>query len=356
MIARAKAWAELANHAPSGDNTQPWTVGLAANGTELILTLGLDAATRAAPSLFDYDFVASYLSLGTFAQNFIMLAQAEGGRLTGQREEAGSFRLTFDFAQAPAGPTPTALAAIITRRLTSRLPFKPEPLTDETRTEFARLAAAQSGLALREFTGPAKQRLARLFYALDAARYRNVHLYREFLGKLRFGAEAQASLDGLRDTTLGAPAPGLLFLRLLRRFRHVRAVHALFYLGLERIMAFAGCLALVRSAPSVFVLTASQDTPMDWFRLGHGFQAIWLETTRREFAFQPLGTTLLLYRQRHPAGRTAFTPAELANLTRIDASFQNEFGLDLSRPAIAFRIGRGPKLERTSLRRPVAIV
>ncbi len=357
MIDRAHAWLDLARHAPSGDNSQPWRVGLAADGHRLTLTLALDDATRAAPSLFDGGFVASYLSLGAFARNFIGLAATEGCLLTNLREDAGQFTLTFSPSTPPAGtPSPADLAAVIQRRLTNRLPFRKEPLSDDTRAAFARITGGHVGLGLREFTGPLKQNLARLFFALDVARYRNAHLFREFLEKLRFGAEAEQSPDGLRDTTLGAPPPALLFLRFLRRFRHVRAVHALFFLGLERIMAFVGCLALVRSAPSVFVLTAAQDTPLDWFRLGLGFQEIWLEATRQDLALQPLGTTLLVYREKHPTGRQAFTSAEQAVLQKIGGHFQDEFGLDLSQPAIAFRVGRAPALARTSLRRKIAII
>jgi len=355
MIERARAWAGLARHAPSGDNSQPWIVGLAAAGDRLTLTLALDDATRAEPSLFDCAFVASYLSLGAFARNFILLAAAEGCLLTDLREEGGRFTLSFSPGTPPAGaPDPAGLAGVIQRRLTSRLPFKKDPLPDDARAEFARIAGGHPGLSLREFTGALKQNLARLFFALDLARYRNPHLYREFLGKLRFGAEAERSPDGLRDTTLGAPLPGLLLLRLLRKLRNVRAAHGLFFIGLERIMAFAGCLALIRSAPSVFVLTAAKDTPLEWFRLGLGFQEIWLEATRRDLSLQPLGTTLLIYREKHPAGRQVLTPAEQETLGGLGERFQGGFGLDLSRPAIAFRVGRGPALERTSLRRPLA--
>jgi hypothetical protein len=363
MIERARAWVDIARHAPSGDNSQPWNVALAAAGESLTLTLGLNDATKARPSLFDYAYVASYISLGAFARNFMLLAAAEGCTLTGLREDAGRFTLTFapgaphPEAPDPEAPDPEATAALIRRRTTNRLPFRKDPLDPDTRQALDRLAQTD-GLALREFTGDAKSRLAKVFFELDVVRYRNARLYREFLAELRFGAEAAASPDGLRDTTLGAPAPALLFLRLLRALRNVRAARALFYIGLEKVMAVVGCLMPIKQSASVFVLSTPDDTPLGWFRLGLGFQQQWLETTRRDLAMQPLGTTLLLYRldREQRLGETSsFTPADRARLRAAAGRFAAEFGLDLSRPAIAFRVGRGPVIANESLRRPVVI-
>jgi hypothetical protein len=358
MIERARTWVETARHAPSGDNSQPWQVGLAARGDQLTLTLSLDDATRAAPSLFDCGFVASYLSLGAFAQNFTLLAASEGCALTELREETGRFMLTFaPVAARPETPDTAGIASLIHRRTTNRLPFKKDPLSEEVRAALKRRAGENPGqLTLREFVGEPKSRLASLFFALDLVRYRNGRLYREFLEKLRFGAEAQQSPDGLRDTTLGAPAPALLFLRLLRASRNVRAVHALFFLGLERIMAFVGCLDLIRRSAAVFVLTAEQDSPLDWFRLGMGFQDLWLEVTRQGLSLQPLGTTLLVYREkreRRGGGTPTLNNSESGVLQALGTRFQTEFGLDLAKPIIAFRVGHGPAITNTSLRRPV---
>lgn len=358
MIGRARAWAEIARHAPSGDNSQPWDVALAAAGETLTLTLSLNDATKARPSLFDCAYVASYLSLGAFARNFTLLAAAEGCTLTGLSEDTGRFTLTFACGLAhPEKPDPTATAALIRRRTTNRLPFGQEPLDADTRQALDRLAQAD-GLALREFTGDAKSRLAGVFFGLDVVRYRNARLYREFLAELRFGAEATASPDGLRDTTLGTPAPALLFLRLLRALRNVRAVRAFFFIGLEKIMALVGCLMPIRRSASVFVLSSTEDTPLGWFRLGLGFEQLWLEVTRRDLAMQPLGTTLLVYRlerERRLGGDSSFSPADQARLRAAAGRFATEFDLDLGRPAIAFRVGRGPVIANLSLRRPVVI-
>lgn len=358
MIERARAWVDIARHAPSGDNSQPWDVALAAAGGRLTLTLGLNDTTRARPSLFDCAHVASYLSLGAFARNFTLLAAAEGCPLTDLREDAGRFTLTFATDPAHPGTTdPAATAALIRRRTTNRLPFKKDPLDDDTRRTLDRLARAD-GLALREFTGAAKSRLAGVFFELDVVRYRNARLYREFLAELRFGAEATASPDGLRDTTLGTPAPALLFLRLLRALRNVRAVRALFFIGLEKIMAWVGCLMPIRQSASVFVLSSPDDTPLGWFRLGLGFEQQWLEATRRDLALQPLGTTLLVYRlerEQRLGEESSFSPADRARLRAAAGRFTAEFGLDLARPAIAFRVGDGPVVANQSLRRPVVI-
>jgi len=358
MIERARAWVEIARHAPSGDNSQPWNVALAAAGGRLTLTLGLNEATRARPTLFDCAYVASYLSLGAFARNFTLLAASEGCRLTDLHEDAGRFTLTFAAGPAhPNTPDPAATAALIRQRTTNRLPFEKDPLDDETRQALGRLAQTD-GLTLHEFTGAAKLRLAGAFFSLDVVRYRNARLYCEFLAELRFGAEATASPDGLRDTTLGAPAPALLFLRLLRALRNVRPVRALFFIGLEKIMAFVGCLTPIKQSASVFALTSTDDTPLGWFRLGLGFEQQWLEATRRGLAMQPLGTTLLVYRlerERRLGEDSSFSPADRARLRAAAGRFATEFGLDLGRPAIAFRIGHGPVIANLSLRRPVVI-
>jgi hypothetical protein len=358
MIERARTWAEIARHAPSGDNCQPWQVELGAQGERLTLTLALDAATRSAPSLFDCAFAASFLSLGAFAQNFILLAESEGWTLADLHENSGRFILTFAPAvEKPTGPSPDETAALIRRRTTNRLPYKREPLDEDTRRCLARIAAESAGgPALRDFSGATKSRLAGVFYALDQVRYRNRRLYLEFLDKLRFGDEALRSADGLRDSTLGVPPPALWFLRLLRALRNVSVVRAFFFLGLEKAMAFSGALVPVRKSASVCVLTASDDSPLGWFGLGRCFQELWLEVTRRGLAMQPLGTTLMIYRlerEQRLGEPSSFSPADGDCLRTLAGRFSTEFGLDLGQPGLAFRVGRGPMIENRSLRRPL---
>lgn len=360
MLDRARAWADIARHAPSGDNSQPWKVGLHMQGDQLNLTLSLDEATRTAPSLFDYAFVASFLSLGTYAHNFTLLAQTEGYALTDLRESSEQFTLTY--APATDGERTRPLddvARLIRRRTTNRLPFKKVPLDKDTGDSLKRIVKESTGQhTLREFTGAAKSKLAGIYYALDQVRYRNANLYIEFMEKLRFGPEASHSRDGLRDTTLGAPLPAQWFLRLLRKFRKVSVVRALFFVGLEKIMALVGCLALIRNSASVFTLTSTDDTPLGWFRLGFCFESIWLELTRRNLAMQPLGTTLLIYRlkrEQRTSTNSAFSVEEQVRLLELGDRFQAEFGLDIGMPGIAFRAGHGPLIENSSMRRPLSI-
>lgn len=354
LLDRARAWAAIATHAPSGDNSQPWLVGLSTERDAVVLRLEIDDANRAAPSVFDCRLVASYLSLGTFAGNFAQLAAAEGFVLADLQETGGRIQLTFTRdAHVPSDSATTE--AVIRRRTTNRLPFKKDPLDATTRRDLQE-TVRNDGLDLREFTGKEKNALAGAFTGLDRIRYRNAALYYEFLDKLRFGGEGEQSRDGLRDTTLGVPAPSLLFLRLLRALRSWRFIRAIFYIGFERVMAFFGCRMLIGSAPSVFALSGGEDTPLDWFRLGMGFEHFWLATTAADLAMQPLGTTLLIYRLRSEerAGRvTSFSSAEQARLREIGEQMRKDFGFDLDRPLIACRVGRGPRITNTSLRREV---
>lgn len=356
LLDRARAWGETANHAPSGDNSQPWEVALRVEDGRVIMTLHLDAATRIAPSFFDCAFSASYLSLGAFAQNFSLMAASEGFSPAGLREDAGTFTLIFE--PAPTGGTEaSATAELIRRRTTNRLPFKKEPLRDEEQQGLV-AAATADGFALRTFTGAEKAGLAGLFTALDRIRYQHRGLYLEFLGKLRFGPEGEQHPDGLRDKTLGVPGPSLLFLRLLRKLRNVRLVHGFFFVGLERIMAFFGCRFLIQNSAAVCVLSGGDDTPLGWFRLGQRFQAVWLEAARRRLALQPLGTTLFLYRLARATqyGEAPdFAPGEVARLRALEARFRADFGLEFGQPAIAFRVGHGPEVANVSLRRRLAI-
>lgn len=356
LLDRAQTWAKIANHAPSGDNSQPWEVSLHIDGERVILMLHIDAATRAGPSFFDCAFSASYLSLGAFAQNFLLMAACEGYSPTELREDAGTF--TIVVAPAAAGSTDTsATAELIRRRTTNRLPFKKKPLAVGEQDGLV-TAATSEGFTLRTFTGTEKNGLAGLFTALDRIRYQNRELYLEFLGKLRFGSEGERQPDGLRDTSLGVPAPSLLFLRVLRKLSHVRFVHGLFFVGLERIMAFFGCRLLIQNSAAVCVLSGGEDTPLGWFRLGQRFQTVWLESTRRHLALQPLGTTLFLYRLARATRygeESDFTPRELDRLRSLEARFQLEFSLEFGRPTIAFRVGHGPEVANVSLRRHLTV-
>ncbi len=357
LFARARGWAEIACHAPSGDNSQPWEVSLKTEADRVILRLKLDAATLAEPSYFDCAFAASFLALGAYAQNFALMAAADGYAIQSVEEEEGQFTLVL--APGPVAAPPADIATHIRDRATNRNPFDEsalDPAMVATLTEAVGNVAP--GVTLTCFFGEQQRRLAGLFGRLDRLRYRSRLLYREFLDKLRFGAEATTQPDGLRDTTLGTPLPALGFLRGLRAARKVRVVHGLFFVGLERIMAFVGCSLLVRKAAAVGVLSGGDDTPRGWFELGRGFQQLWLDTTRLGLALQPLGTTLLLYRrERELAGRQASTllERERRELHQLRDAFAAGYGMEFQRPSIVFRLGRCRQEAGRSLRRPLEL-
>lgn len=354
MPDKVRNWIQLAAYAPSGDNSQPWDVKLEANHDEIALFLSLNEATRRETSFFDYEFCASYLSLGAFAQNFELLASVEGFLINGVEEEEGRFVLKFS-KTSESHKDPGEVAELIKRRRTDRSPYKRMPLPGDA---LHSLSAAAGKMHLHQYTGAKISEFAQLFTVLDRARYQNVQLYNEFLGKLRFGLENEQFRDGLRDKTLGVPLPSLWFLRLLRFLQPIRAVHILFFLGLERVMAFFGCKLLIQNSAAVFVLIGHEDTPLGWFKLGQTFQRIWLETTRYGFSLQPLGTTLFLYRLERSAARalpSGFSDRELAIFSHVARRMHAAFGLSFDRPLIAFRVGRGNAIGQTSLRRPVSI-
>jgi len=359
IIARAQSWIQIAAYAPSGDNSQPWQVGLGMPGSRLVLTLDLDESTRTTPSLFDTNFVASLISLGAFAENFRLLAEAEGYELVDLRETLARFTLNFVPSNSSAKFSPREIAALIRQRVTNRFPFENEPLDPNTFAAITALTAeSPNHLCIRAFCAKEKRQLADMFYSLDQVRYQNTGFYLEFLDKLRFGKEAEESRDGLRDVTLGAPRPALIFLRILRRLRRSPAARLLFFIGLQKLMAFIGCRMLVRKSAAVIVISARADTPEEWFALGRCFQRVWLELTQHRVAVQPLGTTFLVYRfiyERDRSEISSFTKHEQGLLLCAYKRFDEQFGIDLRLPCIAFRIGHARETIGRSLRRSVAI-
>ncbi|MBY0471457.1 hypothetical protein K2X30_09845 [bacterium] len=346
-------WLDLARWAPSGDNSQPWDVRFEEHTDALVFRISVKKDSIR--TVFDQVFHGSYVSLGTFSQNLVLLAEAEGYFCTKidvltEVGQPATFVLTFRQELSHGSKIwKKPIEELIRHRRVTRYPYQVKPLDPEI-LEALQVSLSEFPEIRFSYLESPYHELASLFFKLDKFRYRHSLAYNQFLDELRTETEFQRTQDGLALKSLGTPLPAQWFLLLLRRFRWL---HFLIHLGVGAVMAYLGGYFLIVRSGAIGALCASSNSPLSWFRFGMAFQKVWLSAVDEGLAFQPMGTPLLVYSAVAVNDTDHFSPRDRQELQEISKSMLDRFKIDLEKPCVFFRIGKTSKVAPDSARKPM---
>jgi hypothetical protein len=273
----ALAVAHAANLAPSGGNSQPWSMGLDAGGLRLLLD-------RTRTSTMDVRFRGSYVAIGAALLNARIAAAAHG--ILGPVEyfpdgEASDLVATVELTLG----TDRGLASWypgLLERSTNRRAGRPSALGPDVADELHRQVASHDA-RLRLLTGDALEDYAELLSESDRLRYLSPVLHSEMMSELRW--PGQDGLDrGLDVRTLELDAADMGKLAVARR-PDVMA----------DLAAWDGGRALgevtrarVRSSSALAIVTVADSRPRSYVSGGAAVQQMWLAAERAGLAVQPV--------------------------------------------------------------------
>jgi len=226
----------------------------------------------------------------------------------------------IDVSAEPPRPDDAELAGAVGDRQTTRLPFRPDPVTADRITAMAaeaealgcRLAVVDGRGAMGRFAGLVAKGTARNFASAD--------VYEEFFSWLRLRrTHPDHDRDGLSASALSlgrltaAVAPLGMTPAAMRMFGHARLLGAL--AGTQRRLA--------RAAPAACLLTAPSGDPAGRFTGGRAMLRVWGRASTMDLRVQPMTAAI----------DHAETRAGLAEL----------FGVAADAPmVVCFRLGHGP--------------
>lgn len=307
-----------AQRAPSGGNSQPWTLG--ATSDEVTISLAPERS-----SLMDIGMRGSALALGAALFNARVAAAAHGLlgpselRSGGADSLSASLRLGADSDPALAGE----LAALLARH-TNRRDGTGAAVPADTVRALAD-TAVRAGGGLRSRTDRASIEAAAVILAeSELVRYLTPAMHQEMISELRWpGDDLRTGMD-LRTLDL---APDELAKLDIARRADVMA----------QLRSWSGGIALVEgtrkkiaSGSVLAVLTTPAPGPEEselivYARAGEALQRVWIEAERRGLAVQPVSPVFLF--ARRPEDLHTVSPEFADTLTSLQGRFQDLMGV-----------------------------
>lgn len=266
-----------ASHAPSADNSQPFTY--AWNGNDL--SIRFNKASGGRNRIFGAASHATLISLGAVLENIEQAASAV--RLTTRWAWIDETGEPYGRLELLGNPTGVALPddLRLLGRHTNRFPFisTQVPVQDLQSVGTCRQGSARLALIT---AGQKRERLVQCVRFAAEARFRNRDLHNWLMGSLRFNAEETNQADGLDIETLNLPPGGSLFMRFIADWKRMSILNNL---GMYRLLAVIET-NLLRTAPA-FVSVVGGTDYQDTIDAGRLLERVWIELNGRGLAVHP---------------------------------------------------------------------
>lgn len=339
----------VAVHAPSGDNCQPWKFRKRNEELQIFNCPERDT------SVYNTGQRASLIAHGALLETLSIAAEHEGqsAEITlfpdqSQPNYIASVRLSA--GRAASHP----LFPYITVRTTNRKRYRPVKL-DSSQKEALLKAGDAPGLGrVALFSeGEGRQALMNAVALNDQIVLENRFLHAFLFEHLRWSEqEAQEYKDGMDLATLELSTINRAVFRVLRHWSVVQFMN-LFGLS-KRIGMEARKQAL--SASALGLLTIPDTRPGDFVRGGMLLQRVWLEATRLGLSFHLMAGSAFLLQQAHEGGHEKISPQHTSLLKAADQRVREKCAVP-DREALlgVFRIGSSDGPSARSLRRAAII-
>jgi hypothetical protein len=279
-----KALVEGAARAPSGDNTQPWEVGITGN------TLELYYVPIKEQSLYDVGNMPDYLALGAWLHNFKVLAADQGYHAQITLYPAGqtAARVILESGSEKIGD----ISAIFSRR-TNRFPYEKNPIAPEQKTKLEKVLLPYD-VSVTWIEGDDKKdlerigpELHRIFWEFDAHK-------KSLLPLLKVGRAKNAEI-GIHRSHMGISFGGISTVFGLLIARHVTLVWKIVRIITstveKRNLTHSGTIAILKTqTPDGAAPSLHRDF---WMTKGMALEEFWLALTEDHLAAQPFYTIIV---------------------------------------------------------------
>ena len=330
--------------APSVDNCQPWL--FSAKGANISIYLDKPRAEF----FGDYQFAASYVTLGAVIENICIAAADRGYGCSVEypspvTDQSPVARLSLRESEA----ADASLFPFLTTRCTSRFKYQRRRLSD---THMARLkeTAPTTGASLYLFDDPKTlDRLYKLSSSIDAIIFSHIELHGNLFKWIRWNLrEKEQSSDGLPIDCLGLKPPDLLFFRFISSWSRQQLVNMI---GINKLIGLLNSRLLLHSSCLGFIVMEGSSKE-DYLEGGRYFERVWLTAASQGLSLQPFGGLPFLLTRLLHAGGEGFSKQQYLKLQTIAQAMTEFIPVSTSKALVGFfRIGYGPLVAARTLRR-----
>lgn len=288
LLGAAGDIAAAAIRAPSGGNTQPWTIEAAPAGITILLAPEHTAAMNVA-------FRGSAVALGAALLNARIAAAAHhilGPTSLTQHEDGSPLRATLQLGH-DTDPNLANLYHPMLARETNRHHGTPTPLDDDTIKLLATVAEHEGARLQLLTTKDDITRAATILAAADRTRYLTPRLHTDMIAELRWPGDPNPD-TGIDIHSLELEAGQLAMLDILRRsdvMAHLAEWKAGSALGddtRDRILA----------SSALAVISVPGTTLRDYAKGGTAVEIVWITAQQHGLAVQPVSPVFLYAQSR----------------------------------------------------------
>lgn len=189
-------------------------------------------------------------------------------------------------------PAQSALADMISLRVTNRRFFGRDRLTEEGMLSLRVEVATQHGLELIWLEGGNRARALRLARLAETERFRRHYLHEELFSSVRFDVGWQASCDqGIAPGSLEVESGLRRAFQMLRNWPLMRILNVV---GAHHVVGFRAGYLPCKLAPHLGVIVIHGDIEANAVRAGRAFQRMWLRATALGASLQPMAASVIL--------------------------------------------------------------
>ncbi len=338
------------NSAPSGENCQPWHFVVCGTTIEVHLLPERDQ------SAYSWGQRASYLASGAVIENIAIMASAERYRAEVQYfpNPSDEWHVATVVLTKDSTIEPDPLASFISKRISSRKPYKKDPLAGEECKALAKAAAhGEYGTLVLIETPEEVSRLGRVGSTNEEVMLASRSLHSFFFSHVSWTKEEDEKKKiGFYIKTLELPLPAQVMFKI---FRHWSAMRVLSAIGFNRVIAKQNA-ATNASAAAMGALMVAGTEPLDFVKIGRTIERIWLTATSLGLSLQPL-TGVLFFKLKINGGEWGvFSRREKNLIMNAYERASQIFKADGKHIAFMFRVGRGDAPSAHAIRFPLAEV
>jgi len=313
--------------APSGGNSQPWTVDVTAAGIDIQLA-------RQRSSTMDVGYRGSYVAIGAGVFNAKIAAARHSmhASITEFPQGAASDLVVTIELGAGADPAFTDLYPAMIKRITNRNIGRRREIAPELAAVLQSEASA-AGARLWLITEPTRiAAVADILAESDRIRFLTPLLHEEMMSELRWPGPNRAAL-GIDVHSLGLDAADLAKLAVSRRTDVMRTLASW---GVGAALGDNTRDKVVASS-AIAVLTVRGDTPRHYVRGGVAAEQLWIRAQQHGLAVHPVSPVFLYARSE--ADFTGLSEEFSSDLKDLQRRFVHVVGLDDSvAPVLVMRL------------------
>ncbi|MFY2787533.1 Rv1355c family protein [Rhodococcus sp. MALMAid1271] len=328
-----------AQRAPSGGNSQPWTIEIVGR----TVRIGVDTSRT---STLDIAYRGSYVAVGAAAFNARVAATAQGRFDSAEITERG---VDISLGDGQPGPiTDRGLLDGVLGRCTNRELGTGEPLGTDVVADLVAAAAAEGGRLVLLSAREALAEAAEILGEADRIRYLTPQLHREMFSELRWPGDRDPD-QGIEVSSLGIDDADLSKLEIVKRPEVMALVDA------WNVGAALGSdmRDRVLSSSALAVVVVPGSTAEHYIRGGYATENVWVTAHLHGVAVQPVSPAFIYARTPEEHRQLSVHHAEA--LQQLTSRFRTLFDLSESESvALVLRLSCAPKTGIYSRRLPVS--